>query len=175
MSSKFPGENHGAPMDSQRESFVSEAYLRAKSVWRGRPQRRRRKSDITAGQASTAFAKGRDPRMLSTVLSSIVQDMGWSEEIDQARIIEEWAEFVGEGTAAHTKVLGISDGVLLVQCDSTTWATELRRLRAEMLTRLMREYPDAEIRDVRFLAPGAPSWRHGPRVVKGRGPRDTYG
>lgn len=157
------------------ESFVTEAYLRVKSVWRGRVQRRKRRADADSDHVSKPFARGRDPRALSNVLDSIVHDMGWSEEIEQARIIEEWAEFVGESTAAHTKVLGISDGVLQVQCDSTTWATELRRLRAEMLTRMLAEYPDAEIRDLRFLAPGAPSWRHGPRVVPGRGPRDTYG
>nr|WP_246454317.1 DciA family protein [Leucobacter denitrificans] len=101
--------------------------------------------------------------------------MGWSVELDQARIIDEWGAFVGPPTSDHTRVLGIARGVLEVQCDSTTWATELRRLRGEMLTRLLSEYPDAEIRDMRFLAPGAPSWRHGPRVVPGRGPRDTYG
>ncbi|WP_302968247.1 hypothetical protein [uncultured Varibaculum sp.] len=26
-----------------------------------------------------------------------------------------------------------------------------------------------------ILGPKAPSWKHGPRSVKGRGPRDTYG
>nr|WP_244301315.1 DUF721 domain-containing protein [Leucobacter insecticola] len=96
--------------------------------------------------------------------------MGWSVELDQARIIEEWPEFAGAATAEHTTVAGISHGVLQIQCDSTTWATELRRLRAEMLTRLLREYPDAEIRDLRFIAPGAPSWRHGPRTVRGEDP-----
>ncbi|MCS3428925.1 DciA family protein [Leucobacter aridicollis] len=109
------------------------------------------------------------------MLESVVVDMGWSSELEQARIIEEWPAFVGTATAEHTTVTGIRDGVLEIQCDSTTWATELRRLRAEMLTRLLTEYPDSEIRDLRFRAPGAPSWRHGPRVVPGRGPRDTYG
>lgn len=162
-------------MSGGSDSFVSEAYLRAKSVWRGKIQRRKRTSAVGDDAVSKPFARGRDPRQLSNVLETIVQDMGWSEDLDQARILEDWPNFVGEGTAAHTRVIGISDGVLQVQCDSTTWATELRRLRAEMLTRIVQEYPDAEIRDLRFLAPGAPSWRHGPRVVKGRGPRDTYG
>lgn len=154
--------------------FASEAYLRAKSVWRGKPVRRRRRAGGD-GPGGEAFGFGRDPRTLSDVLSTMAGDMGWSVELEQARIIAEWAEFAGGATAEHTTVLGISHGVLQIQCDSTTWATELRRLRAEMLTRLLREYPDAEIRDIRFLAPGAPSWRHGPRTVPGRGPRDTYG
>ncbi|WP_125100128.1 DUF721 domain-containing protein [Leucobacter chromiireducens] len=160
--------------DAAELGFASEAYLRAKSVWRGRPVRRRQRT-TDAGPGGEAFGFGRDPRALGDVLAKMAGEMGWSVELEQARLIGEWPEFAGAATAEHTTVLGLSHGVLQVQCDSTTWATELRRLRAEMLTRLLREYPDAEIRDIRFLAPGAPSWRHGPRTVPGRGPRDTYG
>lgn len=154
--------------------FASEAYLHAKSVWKGKPARRRRRvlGDSPGGEA---FGFGRDPKPLADVLVTMAGDMGWSGELEEARLVGEWAEFAGEATAEHTEVIGISHGILQIQCDSTTWATELRRLRAEMLTRILREYPGAEIRDIRFLAPGAPSWRHGPRTVPGRGPRDTYG
>lgn len=154
--------------------FASASYLRAKSVWRGRPVRQRRVRTGDDG-VTEPFGGGRDPRALSDVLSAVTQQFGWSSELDQARLIAEWPEFAGEATAEHTTVLGVTNGVLQVQCDSTTWATELRRLRAEMLTRVLRDYPDSGIRDLRFLAPGAPSWRHGPRSVPGRGPRDTYG
>lgn len=160
--------------DSAELGFASEAYLRAKSVWRGRPAGRRRQPG-REGVDGEAFGFGRDPKALNDVIATMAGDMGWGVELEQARIITEWPEFAGEATAEHTEVVGISHGVLQIQCDSTTWATELRRLRAEMLTRLLREYPNSEIRDVRFLAPGAPSWRHGPRTVPGRGPRDTYG
>ncbi|EYT54688.1 hypothetical protein H490_0107240 [Leucobacter sp. UCD-THU] len=156
--------------------FATESYLRAKSIWRGVPARRRnRRHQDDDSPGGRPFGGGRDPRALGEVLTVMASDMGWSIELEQARLVAEWPEFAGEATAEHTTVLGISNGVLQVQCDSTTWATELRRLRAEMLTRLLRDYPDAEVRDLRFLAPGAPSWRHGPRTVKGRGPRDTYG
>lgn len=161
-------------MKAGENGFASESYLRAKSVWRGVPHRKRkqRASDEVGGKP---FGGGRDPKTVSDVLMRLAGDMGWTVELEQARIITEWNEFVGEATAEHTEVIGISESVLQVQCDSTTWATELRRLRAELLTRLLSEYPDSGIRDVRFLAPGAPSWRHGPRAVRGRGPRDTYG
>ncbi|KAF5288744.1 hypothetical protein FQR65_LT20907 [Abscondita terminalis] len=134
--------------------FASEAYLRAKSVWKGVPARRRKKQvDAPGGKA---FGPGRDPKALSDVLVVMAGDMGWSVELEQARLLSEWREFAGDSTADHTTVVGISQGVLQIQCDSTAWATELRRLRGEMLTRLLRDYPDAEIRDLRFLAPGAP-------------------
>lgn len=154
--------------------FTTAAYLRAKSVWRGRPIRRGRRTRSGEG-VTEPFGFGRDPKSLSSVLAAMADDLGWSGDLDQARLIAEWPEFAGESTAEHTTVIGVTNGVLQVQCDSTTWATELRRLRAEMLTRILADYPDSGIRDLRFLAPGAPSWRHGPRSVPGRGPRDTYG
>lgn len=155
-------------------TFAAASYLKAKSAWRGVPAHIRRKREGRE-PGTKAFGKGRDPKTLGSVLSIVSSDMGWSADLERARVIEEWVVFAGDTTAAHTEVIGITNDVLQVQVDSTTWATELRRLRGEMLTRLLEEYPGSEITDIRFMAPGTPSWRHGPRTVKGRGPRDTYG
>ena len=162
-------------ISSGEPGFASEAYLQAKSVWKGIPLGRRQRRKREDGVGGGAFGAGRDPRKLGSILNTTAADMGWTRELDQARLITEWAEFVGSPTSDHTTVVGFAEGILQIQCDSTAWATELRRLRAEMLTRVLEEYPDTGIRDLRFLAPGAPSWRHGPRTVQGRGPRDTYG
>lgn len=160
-------------MAERQSSFASDSYLQAKALWKGLPMRRRGvKREKREG---TPFASGRDPKSLESVLLRATEDMGWTAELSQAKVITDWAELVGETTAPHTNVVELRDGVLIVQCDSTAWATELRRMRAEILTRIVEMYPEAAIEDLRFLAPGAPSWRHGSRVSKGRGPRDTYG
>ena len=160
---------------AEHGNFASNCYLRAKDVWRGTRSLQSRRQKKTEISGSKPFGSGRDPKTLGNVLLGVTSDFGWNIELSRARLIGEWPEFVGELTAEHTSVVSINNGVLQVQCDSTTWTTELRRLRAEMLTRLLHEYPDAEIRDLRFLAPGAPTWQHGFRTVRGRGPRDTYG
>jgi len=155
--------------------FAADAYLRAKALWKGLPVRRRVKVRDEGGEQSLPFGKGREPRALGELLSVAARDMGWTTELDQARLVAEWHRFVGDTMAKHTEVIELRDGILTVQCNSTTWATELRRLRVEILSRILDEYPDVGLRDLRFLAPGAPSWRHGSRTVPGRGPRDTYG
>lgn len=155
--------------------FASAAYQHAKAIWKGLPFRGSKSNGSGGAGASSPFSSGRDPKPLSAVLAIAAEDMGWSAELEQARLISDWAELVGETTAPHTRVVELRDGILIVQCDSTAWATELRRMRAPILTRILELYPEAGIDDLRFLAPGAPSWRHGSRVVQGRGPRDTYG
>lgn len=155
--------------------FASDAYLHAKALWKGVTLRKRAERQSGKGVGLSPFSGGRDPKPLSSVLAIAAEDLGWAMELEQAQLIADWPKLVGETTAPHTRVLELRDGLLIVQCDSTAWATELRRMRAEVLTRIIDLYPRAEIQDLRFLAPGAPSWRHGARVVPGRGPRDTYG
>lgn len=160
--------------NQDRQSFATAAYLRVKALWRGQTSRGRIRRGEPGAQGSTPFSGGRDPRPLGDVLFAASQDMGWGVEMEQARLISDWPAFVGETVAPHTTVVELRDGTLIVQCDSVAWTTELRRLRGEILTRIAREYPDADVQELKFLAPGAPSWRYGPRSVPGRGPRDTY-
>jgi predicted nucleic acid-binding Zn ribbon protein len=44
-----------------------------------------------------------------------------------------------------------------------------------VLNSVAERFPAAGVESTRFLAPHAPSWKHGPKAVPGRGPRDTYG
>jgi predicted nucleic acid-binding Zn ribbon protein len=90
-------------------------------------------------------------------------------------LIAAWAEVVGEETARHSDPVGISEGTLTVRCDSTSWATQLRLMRGELLVQIDRLYPEAGVENIRFMGPDVPTWKRGPRSVPGRGPRDTYG
>lgn len=154
--------------------FAVNAYQRARAIWKGLPPRSRRVKRTDA-EHSAPFGAGRDPRLVGDLLAAASRSMGWTAELDQARLVSEWHQFVGESIAQHTQVVELREHVLIVQCDSTTWATELRRLRGEILSRILDEYPEVGVRELKFLAPGAPSWRHGSRTVPGRGVRDTYG
>lgn len=155
--------------------FASEEYLRLKAIWKGIPYRRTRRSGAKDLGGSQPYDRGRDPKALGDVLSGVADSFGWTHSLSQALLIEEWPNLVGEAIAGHTEVVSITDSTLVVRCDSTAWTTELRRLRAEIVTKIGESYPESQVTDIRFLAPGAPSWRHGARSVPGRGPRDTYG
>jgi len=155
-------------------SFASETYLRVKSVWKGqtfRPSKRRR----AAGGGSQPYGKGRDPLALGSILTVMTDDLGWSEQLSQTQLIGEWAKLVGRDIAEHTQVVSIEREILHVKCDSTAWATQLRRMRHQIITKIGETFPDANIEDISFHGPHTPSWRHGPRSIPGRGPRDTYG
>ena len=125
--------------------------------------------------SSAPFGAGRDPHGIADVVDALTARLGWNSSLARSDLMASWADLVGEETASHSAPVGIDDGVLTVSCDSTAWATQLRLMRAQILTRIAERYPDAEIQTLRFDGPGVPSWKKGPRSIPGRGPRDTYG
>jgi predicted nucleic acid-binding Zn ribbon protein len=140
-----------------------------------RSRRRRRRSHPDEQAWSGAGTDPRDPATAAAVLGGLLAERGWAGPVAVHTVTGRWAEVVGPAVAAHTSVEGFEDGVLRVRCDSTAWATQLRMLVPELLARLAAEAGSGLVREVVVLAPAAPSWVRGPRRVKGRGPRDTYG
>jgi predicted nucleic acid-binding Zn ribbon protein len=86
-----------------------------------------------------------------------------------------WSALVGEDIAAHCAPQTLTDGELLVVAESTAWATQLRLLAPSILARLRASVGGDVVTRLRVVGPTAPSWKKGPRSVRGRGPRDTYG
>jgi predicted nucleic acid-binding Zn ribbon protein len=139
----------------------------------GAPRGARR---IVAPRAGTTpFEPGRDPLSMSAVLDRVTDSLGWRTPIARSDLAAAWRSIAGVETARHATVEGFADGVLLVRCDSTAWATQLSLMRTQISERIARDFPDAGVESLRFLGPNTPSWNHGPRSVQGRGPRDTYG
>ena len=87
----------------------------------------------------------------------------------------EWGTLVGGDVAEHTKPVALNGGELTVQAESTAWATQLRLLQRQILKKIADGVGNDVVRKIKVQGPAAPSWRHGPRHVSGRGPRDTYG
>lgn len=148
-------------------------YARLRGLDLPRRRKRRRLADID--DADLPFAPGRDPKGLGTVLDGLSRQSGWETRLAEEDIIRQWSVVAGEQTAQHATPVDLHDGVLTVRCDSTAWTRQLTLLRAEILTTINREYPEARVRQLRFLGPDVPTWKRGRRTVPGRGPRDTYG
>ena len=147
-------------------------WSRLRAVF-GAPRSRRRAVEQRPG--STPFTPGRDPLSVGRVLDRVTDSMGWRTPLAQTDLTAAWRSIAGEETAKHAVVEGFADGVLLIRCDSTAWATQLSLMRSRITERIALDFPAAGVQQLRFLGPNTPSWNHGPRTVQGRGPRDTYG
>ncbi|MDH6532121.1 putative nucleic acid-binding Zn ribbon protein [Aurantimicrobium minutum] len=121
------------------------------------------------------FMPGRDPKGLDDILENLTQQLGWKAPLAKSDLLEDWPDIVGPDIAARTKPLGIDESVLTILCESTAWATQLRLMRTEVLTKVLHAHPESGVTAIRFQGPNAPSWKRGPKSIPGRGPRDTYG
>jgi len=117
----------------------------------------------------------RDPQPFGKLVSRVSLDRGWSPRLTDATVLGRWPQLVGPEIADHCTPVSLRDGELVLQAESTAWATQLRTLQRQMLGRIAAGVGRDVVRRIRVVGPSGPSWRHGPRTVRGRGPRDTYG
>lgn len=124
---------------------------------------------------SSAVPDGRDPQRLRSVLGEVVRARGWQRPAAEATLFGRWEQVVGAEVAAHCRPVKLERGELTLEASSTAWATQLRLLAASLLRKIAAEVGHDIVTRLRVHGPAAPSWNRGPRRVRGRGPRDTYG
>ena len=90
-------------------------------------------------------------------------------------VFARWAQLVGAEVAEHAQPVSLKDRELMVAASSTAWATQLRLLQRQLIARIAAGVGPGVVKSLRVQGPAAPNWVHGPRHVRGRGPRDTYG
>jgi predicted nucleic acid-binding Zn ribbon protein len=79
----------------------------------------------------------RRPTTLADALASYLRKSGFAKRLQQAGIIEEWANLVGPQIAAVTAPESVTpDGVLRVRVATAPWANELSLMTPKILARL---------------------------------------
>ena len=136
---------------------------------------RARRWRVTPEQRSGAHPDDRDPQLLGPTLDRLVAERGWQTDAAVGGVMGRWDSIVGPEVAAHATPVSYDDGELVVQADSTAWATQIRLLAPALLARLADDLGSGTVSSVTVRGPSGPSWKKGRLSVRGRGPRDTYG
>jgi len=157
----------GAGQPDERRNAARRALQRMTS--------HRRQAASRKAIGSAPYGPGRDPQPLAASLPAFIAEQGWEQVTASAILTSRWPEIVGADLAAHVVPESCIEGVLILRAESTAWATQVRLL----LTHLRQAIDDAVgagvVSEIRVQGPQSPNWIAGPRRVKGRGPRDTYG
>ena len=160
------------PPDPERIRLATEALARARAdAWaRGdRPQ-------STAGSRQSSSAdperphptpdtqipstwsprpRREDPELLNTALGDLLSARGWQTRAAVGSVFGNWPAIVGPQVAAHTTPESYDNGELTVTADSDTWATQLRLLSPQILTRLADELDEGTVTHLRIRGPGS--------------------
>jgi predicted nucleic acid-binding Zn ribbon protein len=139
-------------------------------------KRTRRRPRVDGAQISSARPDDRDPQKLTNTLGRLMRDQGWEVDVAVHGVMARWPSIVGPEMAEHCTPESYENTVLTVRTSSTAWATQLKLLAPDLVRRLNTELGDGTVTQVNVQGPHTPSWRKGPRTIRGgRGPRDTYG
>ena len=152
-----------------REALAqAKADARERGAQPGQGRRRR-------PRPARATRRGGDPTAFGPAIRELLAARGWEERAAVGGVFGRWPQIVGPELAEHTVPRTFEDGVLVVAADSTNWATQLRLLLPVLHASIDQAIGTGVVTRIRILGPAAPDWSAGPRRVKGRGPRDTYG
>ena len=176
-----PGDATTEPDEHRDDGLdLARALTRATARAGGAPARRgtrgRKPRPQGTSRVSGAHPDDRDPQLLDSTVSRLVNDHGWALDLRVHGVFGRWQELVGAEVAQHCTPESFADGKLVVRTDSTAWATQLRLLAPTIVRRLNEELGHGTVVMIDVLGPHLPSWKKGPRSARdGRGPRDTYG
>ncbi|THJ68806.1 DUF721 domain-containing protein [Arthrobacter echini] len=146
----------------------------ARGTLRESPSRSRKEGFRRGNMPDSAYT-GRDPEGVGDVFSRMLAERGWRSPVAIGAVLGRWHEIVGAEIGAHCVPESFDADTVLVRCDSTAWATQLRLITPQVLQRFEAELGVGVVKKLSVIGPAAPSWRKGGRSVRGRGPRDTYG
>jgi predicted nucleic acid-binding Zn ribbon protein len=121
------------------------------------------------------YSDARDPQPLGQALDRLIEEQGWQDQSAVAVLMGEWDQIVGHDIAEHVRPVSFADGELSLEAESTAWATQVRLLLPQVHRAIDERVGTGVVAAIRIRGPQAPTWTAGPRRVKGRGPRDTYG
>jgi predicted nucleic acid-binding Zn ribbon protein len=77
---------------------------------------------------------------MKNLVDELIKKLGWTEKVYAQRIIEDWAELVGEAIANYSKVDDLREKTLFINCNNSVWRSELSIRKEEILKRINEKY-----------------------------------
>ncbi|MFE6408825.1 DUF721 domain-containing protein [Streptomyces sp. NPDC057837] len=144
---------------------------------RGDAAQQKKQARRGGGLRSGARADGRDPMALGSAINRLITERGWEAPAAVGGVMGRWPQIVGEQLAGHCTPQRYDEDerVLIVQCESPVWATEVRRLAPVLVARLNEDLGHGTVRHIKVVGPSAPARRYGPlRAPGSTGSGATY-
>lgn len=77
-----------------------------------------------------------EPVPISQSLDSIMKSLRGTDRIQIGGVFGRWTDAVGENVALHVQPVRLDEGVLTVEVDDPTWATQVKFLAGTITARL---------------------------------------
>jgi predicted nucleic acid-binding Zn ribbon protein len=95
--------------------------------------------------------RGDGPTPIGQALDRFLRRSDVGRRVEEAGVVSEWSERVGETIDRVTSPLRVSNGVLFVAVRSSAWLMELKLMEAEILRRLNDGRERGRIEKIHFV------------------------
>lgn len=89
-----------------------------------------------------------DPERIRASVDKVAKKLGAPTAVALSGLFQRWDEIVGPGISAHARPVSLTRGCLLVEVDSTAWATQLRYMTSDLVVRCCEELGDGAVRQM---------------------------
>jgi len=91
-----------------------------------------------------------EPRLLGTLLKKFIKSNSIGNSIAGAKLLNKWERLLPPVFCNHSKPIGIKNGELLIEVDSSPWLNEFTFLKKEIKKRLNEAIEKDIIKEIRF-------------------------
>lgn len=90
------------------------------------------------------------PKSLGNVLSEVIDRLGMRDKIDEARVVESWAQVAGQRVNGVTESVWMKGSTLFVKISSAAWRQELHMNRSAWKQRLNDQLGREVVKEIMF-------------------------
>ena len=105
--------------------------------------------DATTRQVN---ARSDRPALAGAIVDELIARRNWRERLEGAHIHKVWPRVAGEAVAEHVQPVRLHGGVLVLQADSGTWATQVRYLQQRLIERANEELGEPLVQHIRITS-----------------------
>lgn len=124
---------------------------------------------MSTWQPSGPSPSEREPKKLSELLDRTAQRLGGPSSGTSSTVFSRWEEVVGADIAGHARPVSLHGGTLVLAVDHPAWATQLRYMTSDLLTRISEATGRSEVTEIHIRVTGdAPKRRSAAPGGRGR-------
>jgi predicted nucleic acid-binding Zn ribbon protein len=88
-------------------------------------------------------------KKIGDLLKEYLKEMGWLSGSPYDPLFQKWNEIAGEALAAHSRLVDVQNGMLLVEVDHPGWLQMVQLRKSALLEAARRAAPATDIEGIR--------------------------
>jgi hypothetical protein len=91
-----------------------------------------------------------EPNSARELINRFINSIGARDETGVVPFVQAWPKIVGQDKAAHSQVLDVKNGTVLIGVDHPAWLQRMHMDRTRIVARIQQDFPSLNARNLAF-------------------------